>query len=285
MGLNIIARGGVAPVSAPVYGHLLNTGAMRLAFRPTSENNAFDLSNDEHTLTKSGSPLYTPAGMLVSGNGGVEVSGLQFLTLDSYTILAVVSASNLKLTDDNNKGIAILGDYVSGNSSTMLYIETYNSVSTIRVVFGGYNTTTNAVANSNRTFAVPSAYIVSNSDGTYNIKPIFIAAHIDLSNGDSGAQRIFIPSTQVAPVYENIFSVSGAAAKFGKTAKALGQVNTAQSVKIGYSANGVGTASSKTIKCARVDSVALTQQQIIDQYQATKKWLTAEGVLNISHWI
>lgn len=31
MGLNIIARGGVAPMNAPVFGNLLHTDAMRLA--------------------------------------------------------------------------------------------------------------------------------------------------------------------------------------------------------------------------------------------------------------
>lgn len=42
---------------------------------------------------------------------------------------------------------------------------------------------------------------------------------------------------------------------------------------------------SRIIKEVRVDSVELTQQQILDQYAATKSWINAEGLMNISHWL
>jgi hypothetical protein len=283
MGLNIIARGGVAPMNAPVFGNLLHTDAMRLALRPTSSNNAFDLSVDEWPLNVNGSPLFTPNGMLISGSGGLEAAGLKLADKNSYTILAVLSASNLSLTDNNNKNIAVTGDYLPGNASSMLYVLPSGGVPAVSMTFGGYNTTTSAVANATRSAAIPSSYITNNSDGTYNIKPIFIAAHLSIDSGDSGAQRIFIPSTQAAPLYENVFSVSATPTKFDRTSKALGQAGGVQNVKIGYYTGGT-VASNKTIKCSRVDSVALTQQQIQDQYQSTKKWLAAEGVLNIAHW-
>ena len=55
-------------------------------------------------------------------------------------------------------------------------------------------------------------------------------------------------------------------------------------LRIGYLNDLFDKGTFKHIKEVRFDGAELTSAQIEDQYQATKKWLLAEGVVDISHW-
>ena len=103
-----------------------------------------------------------------------------------------------------------------------------------------------------------------------------------LSNGDT-EHRLYVPSIDTTPTITTTLATSNIS--FSSAARSPNM--TGRDFRIGSIAdtnNFESTVHTAKTKEALFYGNCLTPQEIEDQYQATKKWLLAEGAVNISHW-
>lgn len=295
MTLSIITKGSAAPAYAPVFGNLVHTGNLKFAVRANSKNNFFDLSDEEHTLNvlPDTKMLLANKGIDIFGGGnagtsqGIQALGLLATQVSDYTILGVIASPKIAVSDQTTN-LWLLGDFVATASysglglflrSTVNGDGTYNI--TLRGCFGGRHKTTGV----NGGAFVDVAYLqnipsLSNND----VKPMFVVARQRIAGGTTYMDVKILSSNLENSNTNTNYDMSGA----GK-AQILSDLGiTPRPLKIGgcyaASASDDSIFRSINIKECRFDGVALTDQQIEDQYQATKKWLLAEGAIDISHW-
>lgn len=295
MTLSIITKGSAAPAYAPVFGNLVHTGNLKFAIRANSKANFFDLSDEEHTLNvlPNTKLLLTPKGINTFGAGndglntGIQVTDLLATQLDDHTLMGVISIPSLSI------GVNIIsawafGDYISatayrGIGVFLRVVPNGDSTASVllRAGFSGALKTTGAVAGS--FIDVPYLTNVPLTSLT-DVKPMFFMARQKTLSGTNYLDVKILSSNLATTTTNTTNDLSGAA----KASVLASAGISPRPIKIGsaYASNAIDDSLSTAIdiKEARLDSVALTDQQIEDQYQATKKWLLAEGVLDISHW-
>ena len=309
MGLSIFTRGLILiktllmrlfflkphpPVEALIQYHPVHTENMVFCLGVTNSDDFIDLSERHHALEKNGTVLLSTAGLDIDGLNGVAAGGLTVpdLTLrayQDYTLMAVISAKNIML-DSAEHNVVFIGDYKTGNASTLVGVKSVASGDTrklvFRVVYGASNRSNPASAsNLISDVDVPASLIVDNGDGTVNITTSLIVASLSSSESDNaGSICFYLPSYQLEAMTDRAFAAADEKRVFTVEGKSLAQSSGLNPVTIGFVHDTFSSATHKTIKTARIDAVSLTAQQIEDQYQATKSLLLAEGAVDISHW-
>ena len=289
MGLSVTARGANAPAHAPIYSAMLHTDSMLFAIAPTSSHNAFDLSDHYRPTTISGSPVFTERGMRIAGLGGLAVPSVQPATINSYTMMGVIFLDNVRSTLSTSSAV-LMGDFdgasdVATNASGVLSLDfASDGLPQCRAFFGAKNRNSAASFNFGRNTPLPTSHF-SNAGDNFTIRPIFIAATIDItSNPTASTTAVYFKSHQVEQVNGSLFNATTVENDFYAASKLQQQPNGAKPLSVGFVSNNYDDPTTKNIAFARFDSRALSSQEIEDQYQVIKKWLLAEGVVDISHW-
>lgn len=293
MTLSIIAKGAKAPDNAPVFGNLVYTDSLQFALRATSKQNAFDLSDNEVDFLVQNGASFNQNGLSNNSNTGGSVvldNTCQFIDMYDYSVQSVVSGK-IKM----NSGIALVADYHNSNGcDTFLGLVRNGATLNFNNFFGaaspaGTGMTFSGGATGASNVQIPASHFVVNGDNTMTVKPAFIATSlkVDPSNGNQGSLDIYIKSLKSEAAYsfqfplgnpdDFQFSPAKKRATFGNTPPNLVHVG-------GLVDDPWNNGDSKSIKEIRIDSRYFTADEIEEQYQATKKWLLAEGIVDISHW-
>ncbi|NHC02314.1 hypothetical protein G9F31_00755 [Acinetobacter sp. 187] len=295
MSLSIISKTAKAPVSAPVYGHLVHTDKMELCLRATNSGNFFDLSDQEQTLTPRGiyNGVLDKTGIVTKGSGalgGIVVEGVNLSEMREYTAITVIKidqlvgsnqALNLWAVGDWSGALQVAGMGLFGR------IDFYNGVWTqrLRGSLWGKNTD-GTLLNAFREVVLAQQAGVAGVMPNFEHQWMFIVHRISYNPTltNKWSQSVIVKSM-------NLQSTVSSSADFSPEARkqlAVAEGKTLPPALIGsvYSrAHEDSTDHTIHIKELRIDSTALTDQQIEDQYQATKKWLKAEGAVDISKWV
>lgn len=295
MSLSILAKGAQAPMTAPVFGHLTHTDKMKLCVRSTNSVNFFDLSDYEHPLELAADKklLLTESGMKSyggAGNGGAIVKGLYSTDIDSFTVMAVVQAKP-KPQPTRPMFVWVLGDFHSPSIYSgigLLLCTVWNSSKSdweliVRGCFGGKLKSTGA------NIVTFVDIVIDRKTGTSAVIPdfnpplIFATAKIDVNT--ESVLTVSIPSLGLESSTKiSTIDYSGVARKDVQVSN--NYQNKELKILGSYSTSALDTIEDQiTVKEVRLDNVALSSQQIQDQYQATKAWLKAEGLININQWL
>lgn len=293
MTLSIIAKGAKAPDNAPVFGNIVHTDSLKFALRATSKQNAFDLSNNEVDFLVQNGASFNQHGFTNSSNTGGSIvldSTCQFIDMHDYSVQGVISAK-IKM----NSGVAFAADYHNSNGcDTFLGLVRNGSTLEFKNFFGAATpdgagiTFTGSPAGAS-SIQIPASHFTVSTDNVMNLKPIFIATSlkVDPSKNSQGSLDIYIKSQKNEAAYSFQFALNNPSdMQFAPAKKRATFVNaTPNLVHIGGLVNDPwNNGDSKSIKEIRIDSRYFTAGEIEEQYQATKKWLLAEGAVDISHW-
>lgn len=295
MSFSIIAKGAKAPVGAPIYGNLVNTENMVFCTRPRGFNSLIDLSDNEHSLSfkdpNSISATVNQYGLNVNTvKDYVVINTLDMKDLQDYTISGVFSANGILFSYVPTGRIGILSDYASSNVSHMLTTTIQNEVLRFRFFFGGANKANPSVADNQYRqidLTTSNVLVADKSGGTHHIKPTYFAVSLfaDYAN-DLCRIRIYLPSFQSSAMHSSDIALSSLSSDLRPSAKKAVPIVTPRNLVFGSTEEEFDTgASSKSIPELRIDSVELTHEQILAQYEETKKSLALEGVLDIAHWL
>ena len=293
MTLSIIAKGAKAPDNAPVFGNLVYTDSLRFALRATSKQNAFDLSDYETDfLIQSGASFNKNGLSNTSNTGGALVlsSTCQFIDMYDYSVIGVI-AGEIKA----GSGISFVADYHNSNGcDTFLGLVRTGANLSFNSFFGAATPANGGITFSGATSGasyvqIPTNHFIINGDTTMTLKPVFIATSlkVDPNNNGQGSLDVYVKSQKSEAAYsfqfplgnpdDFQFSPAKKRATFGSTSPNLVHVG-------GLVDDPWNNGDSKSIKEIRIDSRYFTAGEIEEQYQATKKWLLAEGAVDISHW-
>lgn len=287
MTLSIIAKGAIAPVNAPVFGNLVHTDNMLFAMRASSSSNAFDLSDNEQSilLNNPENITYSQNGVLYPRQSYGTVDSINLTALNSYTLSAVITEATF------TGGSIALGNWNSASNLAKTFLSLRKDSNTKISLIASFAATNVAGTSQNsyeQIYDITDQFTISNGVATLN-KPIYTAAVIcNGTSADSSYVKLFLSSFQAAAVVTNQYTNNSSNTYQFDAAKKTA-VMSATPLCIGDVpiANGLwteDTAEKVRIKEVRVDNTYLTDAQIEDQYQATKKWLIAEGAVDVSSW-
>jgi hypothetical protein len=283
MTLSVTLKNSNAPSSAPVAGRVVHTDNMQVLVRANNPINFFDLSNNYHALTKvNDATLIETNGIVANGDGGVNVVGLSEHLYNNFTLSGVFS------TETDTASVSAVAQWLGGNyNGTGLGMGLF-----VRETVSGTSTLTIRAAFYYRTAAgtVGSQFVdlvIGTGLAARPAMPYHYVAMTQTSNTDGSATlTLYVPSFSATPVVATV--VPGDDKRFYASSRQLnfaGSFPSMQIAAVPLSSVLDNTAHKARVKEFRFDSVALTTQQINDQYQQTKKWLQADGVVNVSGWL
>ncbi len=291
MGLSVIARGATAPTHAPVFSNLVHTQNLEFCLRANSTLNAFDLSDKNRAVSAPvGAGVYTQNGLSVNGLGGVNVPDLRMAEYTNYTLMGVFfTGADIDYSAVSNP-IVLAGDWrgtgAGRNASTTIVVEKAADTNPeIRVYFGSKDrNNADRALNFSRIRGLPATHFVKTGN-MVRLKPMFVAASIFINTTtNTGRTSLYLKSEQSNELIGNVFNPNSVPNMFLAADKLAQQPLGVEPFRVGYLNDTFDKGTFKHIKEVRFDSAELTSAQIEDQYQATKKWLLAEGVVDISHW-
>lgn len=281
MTFQVTLRNATAPNYAPVTGAIPYKANLQLAVRANNSINFFDMSDAQRTLTKiSTATLITSDGIVASGADGIIVSGLDESIYNNFTLMGCFAVQA------NSAAIPAVANWLGGN---------YNAVGEGMGLFvreTGTGTTTmtaRAVFYYRKADGTEASEILDIVLGTGTARrnvPYHYYAMTQTSNTDGTATLTFyIPSFTATPVTVTV--VSGDDKRFYASSRRLNfaSIPNFQIGSVPISSTLDAPEHKSAVKEILFYSTALTAQQVADQYAATKKWLAADGVVNVSGWL
>lgn len=283
MTLSVTLKNSNAPSNAPVAGRVVHTDNLQLLVRANNPLNFFDLSDAERTLTKvNDATLITTNGIIANGDGGVNALGLNEYMYDNFTLSGVFATET-----DTASASAVAqwlgGNYIGSGLGMGLFVrEVVSGTSSlqIRAVFY-YRTSSGATGNQFIDVTIASGL------GARPAMPYHYVAMTQTSSSDGSAVlTLYIPSFSATPTVVTVIPANDR--RYYASSRQLNFAGSFPVMQIA-AAPLVGVLDSAAhkarVKEFRFDSAALTAQQINDQYQQTKKWLAADGVVSVSAWL
>lgn len=284
MTLSVTLRNSNAPSNAPVAGRVVHTENLQALVRANNPLNFFDLSDEQRTLTKvNDATLTTPQGIVANGDGGVIVQGLNEALLDNFTLSGVFS------TQTNAASGSVAWQWLGGNyNGTGLGMGLFSretvtgATSTLMIRAGFYSRNSSGVAQSR---------FIDFTIGTgLPLRPAtpwcYVAMTQTAASDGNATLRLYVPSLSATPITQLITPANNE--NYHSAARRLnfaGVFPNMQIAAVPLSGGLDSNAHLAQVKEFRFDSAALTAQQISDQYQETKKWLAADGVVDVSTWL